>query len=533
MGSPTSSVYKKYWNIMGPIIIKSWNYSLSSEQLPPSHLESIITLLPKEGKNAGDIRNWRPITLSNCDAKIITKALAIKMSKILDTIIDTSQTAYVPGRSITDNLRSNFFYKKYCADNDIDAVLISLDAKKAFDSVSHKYIEDTLIAYGFGPVFLKSFKTLYHNISARILINGYMSDKINIERGVKQGDALSCALFIICIDPLLRNINKNNQVQGIQIKRRNVIMRGLNLKGAAYADDISVICWNNVSSIQSVFSEYERLTKRSGLELNADKTEILILNKKRTETKRITYNNNNFDIKTISTMKICGLYYCLNKEEEYKLNVLDKITKLSYKIKMWTPRHLTLEGKTLIVKTFGLSQIIYNMQAYKFEMAEIIMIERTIFKFLWSTANNPNGIDRIKRSIMKNEFPKGGMKVTDVECLNRSLKLKQFIRAHNSNHVISRIQAMLSTRNGEGKHLRQEYSEITEDEPICRVAQETLNMITDNNRSEYDSLTDEYIETDKHLINEVASTNLAKEEKTCLYAMHGKTSFEQWNWDSG
>jgi hypothetical protein len=209
------SVYKKYWNIMGPIIIKSWNYSLSSEQLPPSHLESIITLLPKEGKNAGDIRNWRPITLSNCDAKIITKALAMKMSKILDTIIDTSQTAYVPGRSITDNLRSNFFYKKYCADNDIDAVLISLDAKKAFDSVSHKYIEDTLIAYGFGPVFLKSFKTLYHNISARILINGYMSDKINIERGVKQGDALSCALFIICIDPLLRNINKNNQVQEI------------------------------------------------------------------------------------------------------------------------------------------------------------------------------------------------------------------------------------------------------------------------------------------------------------------------------
>ena len=287
-------------------------------------------------------------------------------------------------------------------------------------------------------------------------------------------------------------------------------MIGLNLKGAAYADDISVICQNNVSSIQSVFSEYERLTKRSGLELNADKTEILILNKKRTETKRIKYNNNNFDIKTISKMKICGLYYCLNKEEEYKLNVLDKITKLSYKIKMWTPRHLTLEGKTLIVKTFGLSQIIYNMQAYEFGMAEIVMIERTIFKFLWSTANNPNGIDRIKRSIMKNEFPKGGMKVTDVECLNRSLKLKQFIRAHNSNHVISRIQAMLSTRNGEGKHLRQEYSEITEDEPVCRVAQETLNMITDNNRIEYDNLTDEYIETDKHLINEVASTNLAE-----------------------
>jgi hypothetical protein len=108
------SVYKKLCSITGPIILNSWLYSLQIGTLPPSHLESAITLLPKEGKDAGDIKNWRPITLSNCDAKIITKAIAIKTSKIIDSIIDVSQTAYVPGRSITDNLRSNSFYKNYC-----------------------------------------------------------------------------------------------------------------------------------------------------------------------------------------------------------------------------------------------------------------------------------------------------------------------------------------------------------------------------------------------------------------------------------
>jgi hypothetical protein len=49
---------------------------------------------------------------------------------------------------------------------------------------------------------------------------------------------------------------------------------------------------------------------------------------------------------------------------------------------------------------------------------------------------NPNGIDQIKETIMKNNYSEGGMKVTDVESLERSLKLKQFFRAHNSNHVI-------------------------------------------------------------------------------------------------
>ena len=107
-----------------------------------------------------------------------------------------------------------------------------------------------------------------------------------------------------------------------------------------------------------------------------------------------------------------------------------------------------MEGKTLIVKTFGLSQIIYNMQSYEFDKEEIKTIERLIFKFLWSTSENQNGIDRIKRSIMKNEYSKGGMKVTDVESLNCSLKLKQFIRANNTKHPISKIQTILTIGPG-------------------------------------------------------------------------------------
>ena len=141
-----------------------------------------------------------------------------------------------------------------------------------------------------------------------------------------------------------------------------------------------------------------------------------------------------------------------------------------------------MEGKTLIVKTFGLSQIIYNMQAYDFKISELINTERVIFKFLWSANENPNGIDQIKRTIMKNDYSKGGMKVADVESLDRSLKLKQFIRAHNSNHVISRIQDLLSTQSDHGGCMRQEYSNVTEEESICKTAQETLNIIIDYNR---------------------------------------------------
>jgi hypothetical protein len=166
---------------------------------------------------------------------------------------------------------------------------------------------------------------------------------------------------------------------------------------------------------------------KAGLELNADKTEIIILNSEITENISFYYLNNRVSVQTVEKMKICGLYYATDLNEEYRLNVLEKIDKLSTKIKIWTGRNLTMEGKNLIVKTFGLSQLIYNMQSFGFEKSELKTIEQIIFKFLWSTKDNQNGVDRIKRSIMKNEYEEGGMNVTDIESLDRSLKLKQFI----------------------------------------------------------------------------------------------------------
>jgi hypothetical protein len=131
------------------------------------------------------------------------------------------------------------------------------------------------------------------------------------------------------------------------------------------------------------------------------------LNKNNGQLKTVQYNGKSFDINTVDKLKICGLYYCNDLDEEYNLNVQDKIRKLSYKIKKWTPRHLTMEGKILIVKTFGLSQLIYNMQSFCFHPNDIKSAEREIFKFIWSTSEKHNGIDRISRAVMKMIMIKG------------------------------------------------------------------------------------------------------------------------------
>jgi len=483
----TYRIYKEFWDIIGIYIVDSWNHSVKTGILPPSNKESALTLLPKNGKDLREIKNWRPITLTNCDAKIITKALAVRMSKVLESIIDPSQTAYIPGRSVMDNLRSNLFTKNHCNNKKIDALLVSLDAKKAFDSVDHDYIRKVLKVYGFGDKFIGYFNTLYKDIQVRILVNGFFSEKIDIKRGVKQGDALSCSLFILCVDPLIRNLNNNSEIEGVVIKNKKT-KETVVVKASGYADDIAVFCQNNRKSLEYIFKEYERLTKLSGLELNADKTEILQLGQEndRVEAYEFSYMNTHFSLKAVEKIKICGLVFCNDYNLEYEENIMEKIDKLESQLRRWMCRNLTLEGKILIVKTFGLSQLIYNLQCYQILSNEITLVERLIFRFIWSKKwdYNKKVIDRISRKVMKSEYKDGGLRAPDMECLDRALKLKQFVRASSSSHIIKKIQEISISNIGYEGVIEQEYDKLCEEDWIIRIGQETINILTDWARKE-------------------------------------------------
>ena len=100
------SVIRELWTMIGPLILASWNYSLTTGNLCPSHRLSFLKLIPKLGKDINKLTNWRPITLSNCDHKIITKTYANRMSEKLALRIKERQTAYIKTRLINDNVRA-------------------------------------------------------------------------------------------------------------------------------------------------------------------------------------------------------------------------------------------------------------------------------------------------------------------------------------------------------------------------------------------------------------------------------------------
>jgi len=345
------SIIGLLWSSFGKILCNAWNYSLEINELPPSHKISYLKLIPKAGKELTTLANWRPISLSNCDHKLITKTYATRLSDKIAERISKCQTAYLKGRIINENIRS-MIASKNLANLEEDAVgaLMSLDAKKAFDSVSHEYIEKCLKSFGCDS-FVKVFRLLYKDLVTDIIINGKITKGFKIKRGVKQGDSLSCIIFIMCMEPLLRNIESNPNIEPIKSRELDVTLP----KAYGYADDINSTTKDGQDTIQAVFSEYERLSKQSGLVLNAEKTEIMRLGQNRAARMyEIRYMGKTIRIRTQEKIKINGVIFQNDPQLMERDNVDNAIKRAELHFKNWSRRSLSTLGKVFGIGTIWL-----------------------------------------------------------------------------------------------------------------------------------------------------------------------------------
>jgi hypothetical protein len=95
--------YKKFWHIIGEDITGAVLQAINDKKIPKGWNETIIVLIPKVD-NPKEVSQFRPITLCNVVYKIISKMLAARLKVILPDIISPTQSAFVPGRLITDNI---------------------------------------------------------------------------------------------------------------------------------------------------------------------------------------------------------------------------------------------------------------------------------------------------------------------------------------------------------------------------------------------------------------------------------------------
>jgi hypothetical protein len=152
----------------------------------------------------------------NCFYKCISRAIANRMKKYIDKLCPRAQKGYSNTKYCQEVLiglidaieRCNFLGKKGC--------LLSLDIKKAFDSLSHSYLMCVYKFYNIGPNMIKWLVLLGTNRKASITLDSGISTLFfDLERGNAQGDTLSPFIFVLGYQLLLMKLEFDVQIQGL------------------------------------------------------------------------------------------------------------------------------------------------------------------------------------------------------------------------------------------------------------------------------------------------------------------------------
>lgn len=103
---------------------------------------------------------------------------------------------------MADNIWKAMELIYFCKRESKEAIIMSLDFEKAFDSVEFKYINKLLVTMNFGNSFSNTMQAIYKHSVATVRANNLNSTKFGIHRGTRQGCPISPLLFALSIEPL-------------------------------------------------------------------------------------------------------------------------------------------------------------------------------------------------------------------------------------------------------------------------------------------------------------------------------------------
>jgi hypothetical protein len=109
-----------------------------------------------------------------------------RLERKTDYVLLDDQTGFVPGRNTNENIIT-FLGQDYMEKHHRPGFAFLADIEKAFDSVCRDFLEPSLRNFNFGEYFISWFITLHTKSTAKLIINGFLSNEFSIFLGVRQG----------------------------------------------------------------------------------------------------------------------------------------------------------------------------------------------------------------------------------------------------------------------------------------------------------------------------------------------------------
>ncbi|KAA3467625.1 reverse transcriptase [Gossypium australe] len=414
--------YQRYWHIVGNDVTGYCLGILNERKGVEDINNTDIVLIPKVS-HPSNMVNFRPISLCSVIYKIVVKAVANRLQGVIGNCIDKVQSAFVPGRLISDNVLLAYeilhtFKKKRTGRKGF--MTVKVDMSKAYDRVEWDFLKKIMLKMGFAESWVDLIMKCISTVSYSVITNGGRGSNFKPARGLRQGDPLNPFLFLICSEGL-SSLMRLAKVEGL-IKGARASRRGPEISHLLFADDCILFgeaTDKGARILRDILKEYEGCSCQC---INFNKSIIFFSantsNAQRDETSLVLgVRSSTCPKKYLGLPNVVGR----RKKESFQ-NLIDRIM---LKIDGWSTRLLSQGGKEVFIKSVLQSIPTYAMSCFLLPKVLCEKIDRKITNYWWQKGKGKRGIHWCQWKHLCRSKEEGGLGFRNMAQFNIALLAKQ------------------------------------------------------------------------------------------------------------
>ncbi|WZZ66780.1 hypothetical protein YC2023_078150 [Brassica napus] len=373
--------YQDSWEVVGESVTRCGLSFFESGVLTEGMNDAMVVLIPKVIKPE-KIMQFRPISLCNVLFKTITKAMVLRLKKLMPKLIGPAQASFIPGRLSTDNIIvvQEAVHSMRRKKGRKGWMLLKLDLEKAYDRIRWDFLEDTLYAAKLPHIWIKWIMECVTNPGMSLLWNGERTEAFTPQRGLRQGDPLSPYLFVLCMERLCHQIEfsvANKEWKPITLSRG-----GPSLSHVCFADDLILFAEASLSQIRVVRKVLERFCEASGQKVSLAKSLIFF-----SENVHRDLANSISNESGIKGTKELGKYLGMPvlQKRINKETFGEVIQKVASKLAGWKRRFLSMAGRITLTKSVLASIPVHIMSSIALPVSILEQLDRIARSFIWGS----------------------------------------------------------------------------------------------------------------------------------------------------
>ena len=252
-------------------LLDLYNEIYEKEEIPTHFNEAWVVQLYKPGKIPEHYSSYRPIALLNITYKILAKMIQARLRDELDDRIVPFQFGYRRGKSTSEPIFIARRAQEIAERHGTQLYMLALDYSKAFDSIPHSELTESLTRTGASNKNIALVAAIYSNPKFRIKIPEGISEEHPQTIGIRQGCPLSPYLYIIATSCLMKDFLQDyqNQIQ--------VIPEGLQYPTLLFADD-TLLMTSTARQMTDTLGLIIAHSNNCNLSLNKEKCQLLVTN---------------------------------------------------------------------------------------------------------------------------------------------------------------------------------------------------------------------------------------------------------------